>query len=204
MNLSRSNIAILLLTTTLSSGVSRSSSAQTTDSVSARSPTPSTRSTPSLPKELEGKVAKLKKGQRAPMKGILMTRGTLALLLKNSERRIRAAAASTQLAVKNAIARVLAAEKSAGIEVEAARSRTEACLADALRRERIFESDVIPYAAADELQDYLIDLGVVEQGTEIFLTLSSDSAAGRFYFNDLRFFAAEQLAAQARDEWVLY
>lgn len=141
MRISRPNFAILLLTTTFYSGVSRSSSADPNPASS--SPTtskPVEKSTTKLPKELEGKVAKLKKGQRAPTKGILMTRATLARLITESDRRIQTAVASARLAVKNATDRVLAAEARAAAEVAAAKSGTEACLADALRRERIYEN----------------------------------------------------------------
>lgn len=138
------NLTLCFLTTMLYSVASRSSSAQTTDSASAPSRTPSTRSTSSpqtsLPKELEGKVTMMKRGQRAPTGGILMTRVTLAHLLTESNRRIRVAVAAAQLAVKNATTRVFAAEKRTAAKVEAAKSSTEACLSDAVRRERIYES----------------------------------------------------------------
>lgn len=60
--------------------------------------------------------------------------------MTETDRRIRTTAAAARLAVKNATVRVFAAEKRAAAEIEAAKSRTEACLTDALRRERIYET----------------------------------------------------------------
>lgn len=95
-----------------------------------------------LPPELEGKVQALKKGERAKTDGILLTRDTLVLLLKESERRVRTAEATAEKTRRDAEARIAAAEARARTEVEVAEARAGAALADQLRRERIYEDAI--------------------------------------------------------------
>lgn len=101
-----------------------------------------------LPKELEGKVTPMKKGQRTPTKGLLLTRGTLVQILKAYEKRVRVAKGLAEKARRDATAKVGAADAAAQIRLEAERSKTAACLADQIRRETIYEDAIKRIGAA--------------------------------------------------------
>lgn len=143
MRILTTSTTLFFLTTTLFSVVSRSSSAENLPKIPKKIEGKTRIDAASrLPTELVGKATVLKKGSRAPTGGILLTRGTLAHLMKTLEKRARTAEATAERTRRDARVKIAAAGAAARTRVEVAEARAGACLADQLRRERIYEEAI--------------------------------------------------------------